>query len=217
MNAFKANDDGNTNDDRNLHRKLHDSAGYNDSEEATAKTIADIRQSKFYDHNILIYPDLDTFRKIYSKSAKQALNSNEIVLLITTYDSFATVIDSLTQSGISVNNETKEGNLIILDSVKAYQIDTYGAMKFAKSLVNRITKDGKAGIFNISDLGSFFVAERIPIMLEYENSLPKKMDFLFKAICAYHKDDFATLSEQQQEKIFSSHNHVIVHNKVRDR
>ncbi len=64
---------------------------------------------------MLIYPDLTTYRKIYSESAKQALDDNETVLLITTYDSFDKINDSLTQVGVSVSKETKEeGNLVIL-------------------------------------------------------------------------------------------------------
>jgi len=81
-----------------------------------------------------------------------ALDNNEIVFLATTYDSFSRVIDSLASAGISVNNETNEGNLIIQDSVKTYQIDVQGAFKFARRFINRAMRDGKRGIFNISDL-----------------------------------------------------------------
>jgi hypothetical protein len=41
----------------------------------------------------LYIQDLTTYRKIYSESAKQALDNNEIVFLVTTYDPFAKVID----------------------------------------------------------------------------------------------------------------------------
>ncbi len=171
--------------------------------------VEKIRKSKFHDHDVMIYPDLQTFREVYSQATKEALERNEIVFLATTYDSFQKVIDSLTEVGISVNNESKDGNLIILDAIKAYQIDTFGAFKFAKSLVMRAAKDGKAGVFNISDLGSFFVTERIPRLLEYEDTVPKKMDIEFKAICAYHASDFANLSKEQQEAILSAHNRII--------
>src|SRR3712207_6966952 len=51
-----------------------------------------------------------------------------------------------------------------------------------RSLVTRAAKDGKAGVFNISDMGSFFVADRIPVLLDYERSLKKQMDIKFKGI-----------------------------------
>jgi MEDS: MEthanogen/methylotroph, DcmR Sensory domain len=179
------------------------------SSSSSSSLIEKIRQSKFHDHDIMIYPDLPTFRQVYSQATKEALERNEIVFLATTYDSFQKVIDSLTQVGVSVNKEAKDGNLIISDAVKAYQIDVFGAFKFAQSLVMRAAKDGKAGVFNISDLGSFFVADRIPTLLGYERSIPKKMDLEFKGICAYHEGDFANLSKEQQELILSTHNRIM--------
>jgi hypothetical protein len=181
---------------------------YNE-ESRVASIMAQVRQADLHDHNMLIYSDLPTFRKIYSKCAKQALDSNEIVILITNYDGFDKVIAALKHVGISVNNETKEGNLTILDSLKTYQIDVNGSVNFTKSLVTRAARDGKAGIINLADLGSFFVSERVPLLVEYEQSLQRKMAVPAKGICAYHKDDFATLSEEQQEEIIAAHNRVM--------
>src|ERR671914_3049319 len=171
--------------------------------------VHEIRHSNFQDHNMLIYPDLTTYRKIYSASAKQALDNNETVVLITTYDSFDRIKDSLMQVGVSVSNETKEGNLIILDAVKAYQIDTYGAAKFVTTLVKQAERDGKAGVFALTEMGSFFIAERIASLLEYEASLQKKLDIRLKATCTYHNGDFETLPKEQQEKILSAHSRIL--------
>ena len=171
--------------------------------------IEKIRLSQPHDHDAMIYSDLPSFRQVYSQATKEALKRNEIVFLATTYDSFQRVIDSLIRVGVSVNKEAKEGNLVILDAVKAYQIDIFGALKFAKSLVIRATKNRKAGVFNISDMGSFFVTDRIPALLDYERSIKKKMDIEFKAVCSYHKGDFTNLSNEQQEMILSAHNHII--------
>jgi hypothetical protein len=107
------------------------------SSPSSSSLVQATRQSNSHDHDMLIYPDLPAYRKIYSESAKQALDNNETVLLITTYDSFDRIKDSMMQVGISVNNETKEGNLIILDAVKAYQLDTFGAVKFVTTLVKQ--------------------------------------------------------------------------------
>ncbi len=137
-------------------------------------------------------------------------NNNKVVFLVTTYDLFDRIKDSLTHAGISVNNETKEGNLTIQDAVEAYQIDTYGAAKFVTTVVKRAKREGKAGVFALTEMGSFFIAERIASLLEYERSLPKKWEHNnFKSACTYHKDDFATLSKQQQETLLSAHNRVL--------
>src|ERR687891_2945594 len=94
--------------------------------------IEDIRRSDFQEHNILIYPDLPSFRQIYSECTKQALDNNEIVFLATTYDSFDIIEDALRSKQISVDDEKKKGSLIIVDAVRAYQIDTNGAMNLQK-------------------------------------------------------------------------------------
>ena len=171
--------------------------------------IEDIRRSNFHDHNMLIYSDLPTFRKIYSECTRQALHSNEIVFLATTYDPFDKVKDELRRKRISVDNETKDGNLVIVDAVRAYQIDTYGAMKLGKSLVLRAIKEGKSGVFNMSDMGSFFLSERIETLVEYERSLREKKDFKFKAICSYHKGNFGKLNDEQQNVLRSAHNALL--------
>jgi hypothetical protein len=171
--------------------------------------IEDIRRSNFHEHNMLIYSDLPTFRKIYSECTRQALHSNEIVFLATTYDPFDKVTDELRSKGISVDDETKAGNLVIVDAVRAYQIDTYGAMKLGKSLVLRAIKEGKSGVFNMSDMGSFFLSERIERLVEYERSLRGKKDLKFKAICSYHKGNFGKLNDEQQNVLRSAHNALL--------
>jgi len=73
----------------------------------------------------------------------------------------------------------------------------------------RATREEKAGVFNMSDLGSFFLSESIDTLIEYEQSLPKKMDFKFKAICSYHKGNFGTLGDEHQRALLYGHNSVI--------
>ena len=178
----------------------------NTKKKSVSGIIEDVRRSSFHDHDMLIYSDLPTFRKIYSECTRQALQSNEIVFLATTYDPFDKVTDELRSKGISVDNETKDGNLVILDAVRAYQIDTYGAMKLGKSLVLRAIKEGKSGVFNMSDMGSFFLSERIETLVEYERSLREKKDLKFKAICSYHEGNFGKLNDEQQNVLRSVHN-----------
>ena len=73
----------------------------------------------------------------------------------------------------------------------------------------RAAKNGKAGVFNISYMGSFFLADGIPILVEYELSLRKKMDIELKAVCSYHKGDFENLSKEQQQAILSAYKRII--------
>ena len=208
-NEYKDNDISSsaaTVDTANLDQKQINSRNGSSS---ISSIIEDILQSDFQEHNILIYPDLPSFRQIYSECTKQALDNNEIVFLATTYDSFDRIEDALRSKQISVEDEKKNGNLIIVDAFRAYQIDMNGAMNFAKDLVMRATQDGKKGVFNLSDMGSFFLSERIDRLIEYEQNLPKKMDFKFKGICSYHRDNFGMLTEEQQRTLLLGHNTVI--------
>jgi hypothetical protein len=208
-NEYKGNDISSsaaTVDTANLDQKQINSRNGSSS---ISSIIEDIRRSDFQEHNILIYPDLPSFRQIYSECTKQALDNNEIVFLATTYDSFDRIEDALRSKQISVEDEKKNGNLIIVDAFRAYQIDINGAMNFAKNLIKRATKDGKEGVFNLSDMGSFFLSERIDRLIEYEQNVPKKMDFKFKAICSYHRDNFGMLTEEQQRALLLGHNTVI--------
>jgi DcmR-like sensory protein len=182
---------------------------YINSSNNVSRIIEDIRRTDFHEHNMLIYPDLLTFRQIYSECTRQALDNNEVVFLATTYDSVDRIEDALRSKRISVESEMNNGNLIIVDAVKAYQLDTSGAMNLGKSLVTSATRDGKAGVFNISDMGSFFLAERKDTVMDYERSVPKKMDFRFKAICSYHKGDFGKLTGEQQNAVALCHNTVM--------
>jgi len=174
-----------------------------------SSVIDHIRRSGFQEHNLLIYPDLLSFRQIYSECTKEALDNNEVVFLATTYDSFDRIEDALRSKRISVDDEKKNGNLIIVDALRTYQIDTYGAMNFAKDLVMRAARDGKEGVFNLSDMGSFFLSERLGKLIGYEQTMPKKMDLKLKATCSYHIDDFARLAEEQQRALLLGHNTVI--------
>src|SRR5215217_2928501 len=66
-------------------------------------------------------------------------------------------------------------------TLKTYQIDVNGSVNFTKSLVTRGARDGKAGIINLADLGSFFVSERVPLLVEYEQVSKERWLFLQKA------------------------------------
>jgi hypothetical protein len=48
-------------------------------------------------HIILIYPNMDSFREIYSHYCKTALENNEIVLLLTYYETINNVRQTLNE------------------------------------------------------------------------------------------------------------------------
>lgn len=69
-----------------------------------------LENSCYSEHNIIIYDVLYTLREIYCRSAKDALeNNNEIMLIVSTYETPKTVREMLTEYEIDV----KSTNLMV--------------------------------------------------------------------------------------------------------
>lgn len=167
----------------------------------------DLEHSCYSEHNILIYDDLYTLREIYCRSAK----NNEIMLIVSTYETPKTVREMLTEYEIDVKKYESNGSLVIIDSVRAYQMVTfYGVLRFIQLLAERAQKDAKGGVFSLADLGSFFLFEREKELVSYELSIPKTTDLRLKAFCCYHKNDFSLrLTKDQQAQLINHHNKTI--------
>ncbi len=80
----------------------------------------ELEHSCYSEHNILIYDDLYTLREIYCRFAKIALEkNNEIMLMVSTYETPKTVREMLTEYEIDVKKYKSNGSLVIIDSVRA--------------------------------------------------------------------------------------------------
>ena len=175
-------------------------------------------------HYLVVYPDMNTLRDIYSYYAKVKLEyNNEIVLILPYYETTEMVRSIL--SGENKNNQSntidvrkyeKEGSLIIIDSVKAYFGSDIDLMSFVARLAKKAQNSGKNGISVISDLASFYYYDQIDKLIEHEMSLPTKYDdeMKLKGFCFYHHEDFdKRLSKDQKQKLLEHHGkHLIVVN-----
>jgi len=168
-----------------------------------------IDESNFHEHNLLIYPEIDTFREIYCRYARVHLQPeyNEIVLIASEYEPPEKVRSNLSDYGIDVDRYEKDGSLIIIDSVKGYQSDKdhSGVINLCNRLVAKAEKDGKMGVCAFGDMGSFFLYERIMDIPQYELSIPPKPAIKLKSFCSYHAGDYANLSEDQKKTIAANH------------
>jgi DcmR-like sensory protein len=164
---------------------------------------------------MIVYDDLDAFQEIYCKYAKEALeNQNEIVVIATTYETPQAVRQLISDYGVAVEKHESNGCLHIVDSVAAYQSsDIYGMMKLLKTLAARAQKQGKTGVLNFSDMGSFFVTGRENDLLTYELSIPRSLNVRLKGFCCYHRLDFERrLSKEQQNSLLDHHARSITAN-----
>ncbi|HEX2558094.1 MAG TPA: MEDS domain-containing protein [Nitrososphaera sp.] len=178
-----------------------------------SSTRNELDNSSYHEHSIIVYEDLDAFREIYCRYAKEALdNSNEVVVIATTYETPLAVRQLISDYGVDVERHEADGCLHIVDSVVAYSdSDVYGMIKLLRTLAARAQKQGKAGIFNLSDMGSFFVTGRENDLLTYELSIPRNINIKLKGFCCYHRLDFERrLSKAQQNLLLNHHARSIV-------
>lgn len=88
-------------------------------------------ETSYGEHNVVIYPDLDSFREIYTHLAKARIdNNNDKVLLLPHYETPKSVQQSLMELDIRAKEQIERGLLEIIDSQHAFLIPL---MTFPKS------------------------------------------------------------------------------------
>ncbi len=175
-----------------------------------------MRLSEYGVHCLVVYPDMNTLRRIYSYYTKMQLeDNNEIVLIVPYYETTEMVRSVL--SGENNNNQSniidvrkyeKQGSLVIIDSVKAYFSSDIDLMSYLARLAKQAQFSGKNGISIIADLASFYYNDQSDKLIEYEMSLPTKYDdnMKLKGFCFYHQEDFdRRLREQQKQTLLEHH------------
>jgi hypothetical protein len=174
-----------------------------------------IIQSKYGNHNLILYSDISTLAYIYSNYSKSSLESlNEIILILPYYHSIADVLNNLTNNGVDIDKHKKEGSIVIVESKKAYYSLTdefVGLMIMTKMLLRRANKIGKAGVTIFSDMGVFFDLNRVHDLIKYETELLSSIcDMKVKVLCGYTKTDFERFIEYQRQHLLNLHNNTII-------
>ena len=178
----------------------------------------EIKLAEYGVHYLVVYPDTNTLRDIYSYYAKIQLEyNNEIVLILPYYETNEMVRSILSGENnknnsngdniIDVRKYEEEGSLIIIDSVKAYFGSDIELMSYLAILAKQAQSSGKSGVSVIADLASFYYYDHSDKLIEYEMSLPSKYDdnMKLKGFCFYHQKDFERLSKQQKQKLLEHH------------
>jgi hypothetical protein len=180
--------------------------------------LEQVDQAEYGAHYMIIYPDLDTLRDLYSNYiGKHIEEYNEIVLINPFYettDSVRQVLSRYNNRGLDVSRYEKEKVLIIADALERYfgdqqqQIDD---KSFKMSLVNHAKQIGKNGLSVIADLGAYAHKSKYKDLVDYELSLPTKYDYdiAMKGFCLYHQKDFDKFSEDQKQKLIEHHGRTI--------
>jgi hypothetical protein len=157
---------------------------------------------------IIVYRDLPSLRKIYSKHIKRQIEEKkEIVLILPHYETSEMVRCVLSQMAtLDVEKYEKHNSLLIINSAKVYFGSSIDIVSFVKSLVNYALQIGKKGVSVLADMGSFFHYNKLNDLIEYETSLPPRFDIKAKEFCLYNEDDFnCRLSHEQRKKLLEHH------------
>jgi hypothetical protein len=172
-----------------------------------------IKNSNYGDHNLVIYPRLQQFEEFYIECCKDSiLNRSEIIVVVTYYQPVSEVKKKLhLLGGIDTARYENNGTLVILDSETAYQpsgeqTGRYNISMILTSLsINQTQEHDKKGITLLTDLGTFFLTQRIAELISHEVSVPSRIDTNVRSFCCYHKDDFNVLQEGQRKRILHHH------------
>ncbi|HYY67063.1 MAG TPA: hypothetical protein VE572_01810 [Nitrososphaeraceae archaeon] len=180
------------------------------------------------ENSILVYPNMQTFRQIYTKYAKDQLaaareqegkednnnnnssrDNNEqskprIILIAPFYETVDSVKHQLSAFGVeNVQELIDSGSLVIADSFHSFFPDSNGMKKLIDSLSQRARKEGRAGVTAIVDMGFFFLFggdSKAADLISYEASLaPKTQDGNVKGVSCYHWGNYETLTERDKE------------------
>ena len=167
-----------------------------------------INQAEYGAHYIIIYPDLDTLRELYSNyTYKQIEENSEIVLINPFYettDSVRQVLSEKDNPTINVSKYEKDQALVIADALEEY-FGQQPHMYLKRSLTN-YTNMGKNGVSVLADMGAYPHKSMYKDLVDYESSLPKSDDSIaLKGFCLYHEKDFDKFSDEQKQKLIEHH------------
>ena len=178
-------------------------------EKCYAEKMSDeLRKSEIGSHFLIQYPDLPTFREMYSYYIKSALyDGNEIVMILPFYETANAVRQVLSEdpAHIDVRKYENEQRLLIMDSLKGYFGSAHGLMPFVKQTVDYAKSSGRNGVTVIGDMGSFFYYQKKDDLIAWEMKLPRVFEMNLKGFCLYHERDFNRFSEEDRKRVSRHH------------
>jgi len=169
-------------------------------------------------HYLILYPDLETMRKVYASYIKRQLEEQpeSVVLFLSYYDTTDSVRSVLGSKGIRVKEREQTGSMIILDIMKVLHNPYFQVPDIEKlrELARKTEKQfGDKTIFIIADMSVFNHTKKASEILEYEKTLHKDLKVeRWKELCLYNKRDFEimftkdesnTLMEYHKDKVIA--------------
>jgi hypothetical protein len=178
--------------------------------------VSRLLKLKLGTHYLIIYPNIETVRKIYAQYIRVLLEENRVaILFFPYYDTTDKVRQELILKGIDVKKYERDNSLTLVDFAKVIDNPYLGipAAFGLKEFVSKIKHfHSKKTLIVITDLSLYNHLGDIDDLLKYESFGHHGSEALnWKQICLYHKLDFGLMfTNEQKQKIFDYHKDKII-------
>jgi MEDS: MEthanogen/methylotroph, DcmR Sensory domain len=161
-------------------------------------------------HYLILYPNIETVRKIYGEYVRAVIENNGAILFLPYYDTTDKVRQELIIKGIDVRKYERDNLLTLIDFAKIIDNPYLGipASFGLKEFINKIRVfHKKKDLVVITDMSLYNHFSNIEDLLNYESLAGDAQgNENWKQICLYHKVDFDLMfTAEQKQKIFDSH------------
>jgi len=178
--------------------------------------VSRLLKLKLGTHYLIIYPNIETVRKIYAQYIRVLLEENRVaILFFPYYDTTDKVRQELMLKGIDVKKYQRDNSLTLVDFAKVIDNPYLGipAAFGLKEFVSKIKRfHSKKTLIVITDMSLYNHLGDIDDLLKYESFGHHGSDALnWKQICLYHKLDFNLMfTSKQKQKILDYHKDKII-------
>jgi len=164
-------------------------------------------ETEYGEHNIVIYPNLEAFREIYTHLAKARIqNNNDRVLLLPHYETSKSVEQALMELDMKAKEQIERGSLEIIDSQHGFFDPAQSFIEVVKASATDAVKRRKSGAIIIADMGSFFHRQLVSDAILHECRIAAQSEnSRFTIFCCYHSRDFEKLTKEQEAKMCENH------------
>jgi hypothetical protein len=155
------------------------------------RIISFVIDMKPNDHLIFLYSNPEDKHFVLFTYLKAGLERGEAAAYVASQETTQQIRKAMVEYGIDVKRCESRGALRIIDYKDWYIIgggfDPSRTLDYWKKLIDETKKNGLKGLRITGEVSCFFDNEIVEDLMEYENSLHRKLDIPMMAICAYDK------------------------------
>jgi hypothetical protein len=158
-------------------------------------------------HSAVMFDEIGKFREFYCEAAKTTLQNDEVLMILTYFETADTVKYYLREAGVDVDLYGRADSLFVIDSVEQFFGSTVeNTLRFIELLNKKARRQGRKGLAVIVDMDAFFHLKEEGLVRYERSILPKDNQDKFTCmVCAYHRSNFEKIPKGTQETILKQH------------